>query len=692
MTNNTRYSSIINTISWDTFFDTEQYFFITLNDTHYNYIMQNVIYTTFPKLNKSDQTLLINGMVRVLNIIYMRFATISNPMLDENIFWNQLCQNNNLDLRAILSNLLPFINDNVKDEKKHQLQKLQDLYTMKTPDGEYVYTNSQYNRCVRYRGIDSNKIYIYERPYDSTYFVQHLELLLSSICTMENKLCINWVDVLPVKMNQYKNTQLYHDTYDKLNMEEKEIYLVNSYIDVNPGLSFSDIYNVLSNHMFHEIKNIKWIIYDAIINSNASSITYIEYIETIINIEQIWKKITWAQLTNHERNIFILEWKKFLDSVDILENTILNKLYFFFCEYHVNSRELIRQSLLILTRNMDDIDNINDQDNEFMITPETTRDAKIGLAQVPIHEIYLFFFDQITAFMKTWYYYYIKIKNKPTTTKYIDHFQYNNLNIYITPKNIYNFSKSLTHYMINNDDIDAESSEYVEIPKYWTSLSTDLINMILTRILNIHNTTNGLSRNDWSTSNWFNISRYLRELYPISEPDIHTINEMIYLKIRQVLPDVIFESMIYHGLLSEFVPNENITNDAKISSIIGTQDDTKKSKHRHLQMKNMYFSGINRSDYENQCWYYLTSDTYKNLEITHKDYGIANDYKKSYFDFLTSDQIWTFTYAMNWVSQINFYHHYINNRVIFVTGSTGVGKSTQVPILLMYSQKMLDYN
>nr|URM62199.1 ATP dependent RNA helicase [Mimivirus sp.] len=47
---------------------------------------------------------------------------------------------------------------------------------------------------------------------------------------------------------------------------------------------------------------------------------------------------------------------------------------------------------------------------------------------------------------------------------------------------------------------------------------------------------------------------------------------------------------------------------------------------------------------------------------------------------------------MNWVSQINFYHHYANNRVMYITGATGVGKSTQVPKLLMYSQKMMDYN
>ena len=48
-------------------------------------------------------------------------------------------------------------------------------------------------------------------------------------------------------------------------------------------------------------------------------------------------------------------------------------------------------------------------------------------------------------------------------------------------------------------------------------------------------------------------------------------------------------------------------------------------------------------------------------------------------------------YAMDWMSQINFYNHYINHNIIYVTGGTGTGKSTQVPKLLMYSLKMYDY-
>lgn len=66
-----------------------------------------------------------------------------------------------------------------------------------------------------------------------------------------------------------------------------------------------------------------------------------------------------------------------------------------------------------------------------------------------------------------------------------------------------------------------------------------------------------------------------------------------------------------------------------------------------------------------------------------------------YYFFLTGKKhpvIKNTFYTMNWLSQLNFFHHFIHHRIIFITGGTGVGKSTQSPILLMYSDIMIYYD
>lgn len=665
---------------------------IKSNDTRYQFLKNNLINIVFPVLQAEDKTLLLDGLIKIINLIYVKFGFANNASKNETLLWDQLTQNNLLDLRALLGNMLPFISDNENDDKKHNLKNLADLYLVRDDRGTYVYTNSQYNRCIRHKYKKETKIFF--RPFLKEYFYQHLQLLLMSIEAVSNKLYVNWVDVLPVLMNQYQSSQLYIDTKKKITVDKLTgidlIDLIDGYIDPSPGLSYFDIYNVMSNHLYHEIKIYKWLIYDIIVDGNATP--YLLYLENKFNLDIIWENLLWSQLENGQRNTFTIQWNNFLSSPNINDNTILNKFYFFFAKYHVNAKQLINRGELILTSDPADQED-NDEENAA-VTPQSTRNAVIGMGKVPAEEIYLFIYNQLTAFRKSWFYYAIKIKK----LKYLGVATLNGFNgdvdIYITPKNIYNYCKSLVHYVgekqINGVNV------YYEMPRHWYSLKPDLITMALIRILDIENTTETVDyklMNDWNRLNWFNVNKYLRRLYPlIIEDDLVKTNKLIHLFIRSQLTDIIFESLIYHGLLSDFVPDKAITNNRMVESSIGSTDDRKKTNFKRSQMKERYFTGGRRTDYETDAYYFVTNSTYGNLKsLLSKDYP-APKYDKAYFDFLTSDQIWTFTYAMNWVSQINFFHHYMNNRIIYVTGATGVGKSTQVPKLLLYGQVMLDYN
>ena len=160
------------------------------------------------------------------------------------------------------------------------------------------------------------------------------------------------------------------------------------------------------------------------------------------------------------------------------------------------------------------------------------------------------------------------------------------------------------------------------------------------------------------------IDEYNQEINKIKEP---------WDKIKE---ELIWEYLVKFGILSEF----NI--DYK------TTDNIYNHKLKKENLKTKFKE--NKKIWE-ECNYYLTNDIYKNMDKLRKDK--SKDYKElSYFDALTDEYKWYYFYAMDWITQINFFHHYLNHRVLFITGATGQGKSTQVPKLMMYSLKMLDYN
>lgn len=641
------------------------------DDTRYNFLKEYIIKIYFPKLNIEDQTILLNGLVSVINMIYLKFGFSVKP--DSEVkFWNQLKQQDNRDMRALINIILPFIDDDEIDSKKKSLENLRDLYTYQDATGKFYFTNSQYNRSIRIKD-NNDKTKVIFRPYLKEYFEDHLKLIIYSIHAASNKLYVNWVDIIPFKMNKYKDSPIYTATVSKLigpdlyqrKVPNRSDIMYDSHIDLLPGLTYQDIYNTVCNHLYYEIAQIKWLIFD--IRIGESLVSFINYLENRINLGNIWNSQHWSQLSENDKIIFQREWQNILTSGTTFDDTFLIKFIYYFAKHHRNSQQLIKQKKLLLVREIDDDD--DDDLMEFVrITPEMTSDAKSGLKNVPITEIYLYFYDQLSAFKKTWYYYFIHIKKG----KYIA----SKDGITITPKNIYNYAKSMVH--------DVADNKLIPFPRNWSSLDKNTVNSVIIRMCD-YETLNNI----WTERNWFDISRYIRNYYP-DFGDTIKVNYQIHLLIREKLVDIIFESLIYHGLLSDFNPNKNISDKNIIALSLKTSDQMKITSYQKNQIKSQYFTGENLQDYNNHAYYYLTGEPYGKLDnLKSKSYA---NYRKSYFDFLSSDQIWTFTYAMNWVSQVNFYHHYINNRVIYVTGSTGVGKSTQIPKLLMYSQKMIDFN
>ena len=668
-----------NDIDFKNFSDHFNWIKLNTSDPKYYKIKSNLVDQVYSGLEPIDKKLLTDYLVMLINFIHDKF------MIESNLFWEQLLQNNLLDLRALLNMLLPFISDDSVDSKKGTLKKLSDLYLAKDSEGQFIYTNSQYNRCIRMVDDYGNVTYI-ERPFCAEYFEHHFKLLLMSIETTANKLHVNWIDILPMRMDEYPESDLYKATIDKMSKEKYQLLM--GYIDPNPGLSCSDIYNTIANHLFYQIEKQKWLIFDLPIKNKLVSL--LSYLEEQINLKPVWDKKLWSHNTQADRNKFNSEWSKLKSSEEFFDKICIFYIYLQFATDHRNRIKLEKQKLLI---SKEELKLKNEED--IIIDEKSLHDARRGIQNVPIDEIYLFFVDQLGMYRKSWYYYVSKIQKKNEIDSVdIDVPGYKG-KIFITPKNFYNFAKSFVHYTDKNEN-------FLGYPRYWQSLTRENVAEIVDHRLF------GPVVTDEADNRWFNISSYIRKAYGLGlSPDTtFQINIEMEKCIKKHLINVIFESLIFHGLLSKFSPRKEITDTDLIDSRTRIKDENKRKDEQKSQMKKIIFSKENKKAYGKHAYYYITGQSYdelsplKDKKYTPKDcpecIQIKEDdgtitYAKPYFDCLTSDQGWTLTYAMNWISQINFYHHYCNNRVIYVTGATGVGKSTEIPKLLFYCTYMIDY-
>lgn len=145
-----------------------------------------IILNMFPNLNKSDVKALLNYIIKLLNIMSVCF----NFDVDKNAdYIRQLQRNDYRDIRLLINHLLPFIKTNADFSK---IYSFNDIYVKKEKDmdintGEpiYIYSNIQYNRCTR-----NNEVYE-ERQFNMNDLEQNYYLLIETIKSCANKLCVN---------------------------------------------------------------------------------------------------------------------------------------------------------------------------------------------------------------------------------------------------------------------------------------------------------------------------------------------------------------------------------------------------------------------------------------------------------------------------------------------------------------------
>ncbi len=645
-----------------------------------NDIIPNTIEKYFKNLNTIDKNMLKKYYKKIIFVIYYSFFYNNSNFND---FKEKMSINNFSDSTAILLLLLPYINPS---EDSNDITSFNDMVKRKYKDTniklsspKYVYTNFQYGRCIRNT--------IEEINFEEDFLKNNYLFLVNTIKNTSNKLYINWIDIIPYDMINYKSSKLFINTekyFIEGKLREYDFYndtdINNDLIKNLSCLNIGDIYETLTNEFYYQIKNVKWLIYDIYIDNLKKPIPLLLVLNQIFG-ELLWQPslFDWDDMKKEELLLFEEKWRYLLNLAKTGENfdngilvissknirKILKALIIFFNNYYKDMENLIERKEYERI-NFDEIpdDEFEEADEEILENIKFSKIRKI-LNNIKLEYIYKFIKDSLELLKLSWYSLKLFDKNKRKIShikKYMEEY-----NSQITIKNIYNFCKSLCHINYNN--------KFTQLPRFWQSLTSEQKTIIENRFYDM----------DQNIMDWFNISRNLKQFNLTNILEYH---ESIFNYMRNNIIEFVFESLISRGILSKLVPALDLAKKIKNIPI------DKRSKFYPEYLKDKVFSTNESNKIWTDSYYYLTSTTYQYMNPIEYNNRLNKKIQTNYFNWNSSEDSgsWYAAYALDWICQINFFNKFINNRVMYVTGATGAGKSTQVPKLLLYAQKALLYN
>lgn len=686
---------------------------IFTNFTFKNKII-NVIDNLFIKLNTTDKDYLYTLTIYTVNSISLKYNFKNTTE-----YYNQWEQNNNRDIKSALLLLLPFIDDKDNNYLLKNIVQLRDLlYSEKVTDLKDLFNikrdNDNINKYFKFGNMGIGLLNKLENNINNTIYNDNMiyELiyhnfigLLQTLEIINGKLYINWINTVPYNFNNYYNSNFYNKTqkvfaeiYNAVvspTIEDVDDPVTNNNIleqinnNINKilnecllnynGLWLGDIYNILRIKYYEELKKIKWLIFPY--ETNTIQLYLIQGLNKMLNINSIIN----SDLYNYE---YLIDTEKynFENKLKNISNNLKSNITLFgnikidfeilknFLIFYINNNDeickdyydinkwkienddniydeyemndyTINITTLISNITINDIINLLDYiiiNNDYQNIWNYLKDILTKLKYSVLYKYLVYYNNNSKSFNINNKYYYDVFNVKLKQTKVYQ----TNVNNKINLKNIYNIAKYLSH-----------GTDWTLRPDNYLSLS--VLNKIdffyhlfnLNHFLQIKNNLN---------------KQYIDINFSYDEIKSKT-NEISSAFITIILP-LIFEELIAAGSLCYFTVNLNITDLTKLPS-----DDQALKYKRSNAIKVLFENNI--SDW-NESYYYLTNEKYKYT---------------NYLSNLKDSHQWITFYAMDWLSQISFFHHYIFHQILYITGATGQGKSTQVPKILLYALKVIDY-
>lgn len=669
------------------YFKNYDYEFINKNNQSSNqdlkFSIKNSIELLFPNINKTDSEILYlftENLIEKISL-YMYFK-------NEDKYYEQWKQNNFRDIKGVILLLLPFIDDknNGKLQKDMvdlnqflyaKLKKEISLNLLEENRNDVLKTDFKFsNMAIGLLNSDNvnNLLELFEKDNEMKliYKIIHHNYLgiLKTLEIMNGKYYINWINIIPLE--DFSTSELYLKTIEGLNkfknvLVTKNKTLINSFFNDYYGLWFGDIYNVIKIKLYEEVKQIKFLFFN--FRGNNQNYYLIKYLGETFNFDMFFKYESFEDLPENEQNNFYSSLKMQIQEVGRWINffEIWKQILLFLCNNYSlklivqsENQDIFKKFYFITTLKQSDFTDEDNIDEDFsrdiinIINQITQEDVMKFLKEINPKHIWNFLLESIKKLQGTYLKDYFIIKKDGRYTISNDYY-FPGTNNKLSFKNIYNIAKSITHY--------TEGRIWKSFEPHYISFSLDNQIKFFERFLNVE-----------IFSSWLNLTKNIQREHGNVNYNLK-LGE-IYNAWDQIIRKLIFEILNKNGLLNKFDVTLDIT-DKKRYIVYNSGEIGKRLGEK-----------IKKTPYFKKSYYYLTNDTFENLpkmEVEGKKEEVE------YFELFKNTQNWYSFYAMDWLSQINFFHHYLNHRILYVTGATGQGKSTQVPKLLMYALKVYEY-
>ena len=615
--------------------------------------IKHLINKIFIKLNQNHKIILGVNLFKLIMIFSVYFD-------DENLI-KQLYLNNYQDIFSLLILLLPYYNISLSKN----IISLNELFLNENNKSKSL-ESSYY---IDHINFTDNSNYLEE------YFDTALKSINQTLSQASTKILPNWLNIFPYDMLDFKKSKIYKNFLDKFinfkfisddnlvfwDTENKNTFNFKNISFINDFfiLGYNNLYGTINNFLYNDIVSIKWMIFDTEVDNFI--VPNILVICKYFNILDIYHK-PWDTLENqNDVEAFLINKLN-----DAINNIILVKsLILFYLRWEKDNDLLndikIPKECKFIIKNLDYFgDDINDEDENFIYDDNKINDCIIKIIPfLNAKRIYTYIYDCVNKFSYTWYGYYCLTDDKYILSydnyfnKYLSPnkiFDNNNKKLfYITPKNFYNYFKALIHITKDNNYIS------LGISQSWYSLNKVSKNTFIERI------------NSININNWFNIKKNLTRTFKDKNIVIKIYNLIIQKIIKSnLIPDIIFETLVINNMLSYFKFNPVLTNNTLIPN---------KNKN-YSSWKKYITSNLNISEYSNS--FHWISNTKISVYGDNMINSIINS-------------LWMTNFGGDWICQIQMFHHILNQRILLITGATGAGKSTVAPFMILYGVKIFNF-